>query len=392
MPRSFALLLAILPIALLAPARAQASCGWVTSVASWDASLGWSWSNGKYSWSKPGGEVDSATTQDAGSATGSLAQAFPGDTHIVGVMTGSLSFFDRLDITPSSGESGFTQTVANGPMTGGYPLDPPTVYLVLDTLSCTYTWTFSVGAASTTTTNRGGGYSSTITPNLIQSGEWPIPELPGPLEFDGAIHASTYPPPDNLTPWFNSIANSAGIAESNSYAPETPLPDASVHWSFRPGTSVVPDNDGCAGARFLFGSENQDVSFATIAPTDPASTCGAGDRSVWFFFLPWNSGTAQISTSGSGYSTVVSVWPVAQTCASLTTEVACGANGASVPVQQGVPLLVQVRRSAAGGTGSLTIQATPEPNAAAAAGVACGGLACLAHSARRRRRSPRPPT
>ena len=383
MPRSFA---------LLAPARAQASCGWVTSVASWDASLGWSWSNGKYSWSKPGGEVDSATTQDAGSATGSLAQAFPGDTHIVGVMTGSLSFFDRLDITGNGG-SGFTQTVANGPMTGSYPLDPPTVDLVLDTLSCTYTWTDYVGAASTTTTKGGGGgYSSTITPNLIQSGEWPIPELPGPLEFDGAIHASTYPPPDNLTPWFNSLADSAASAESNSYAPETPLPDAFVHWIFQPGTSVVPDNDGCAGARFLFGSEIQDVSFATNAPSDPASTCGAGDRSVWFFFMPWNSGTAQISTSGSGYSTVVSVWPVAQTCASLTTEVACGTNGASVPVQQGVPLLVQVRRSAAGGTGSLTIQATPEPNAAAAAGVACGGLACLAHSARRRRRSPRPPT
>lgn len=98
---------------------------------------------------------------------------------------------------------------------------------------------------------------------------------------------------------------------------------------------------------------------------------------MWFFVVPQDSGTAQISTAGSGYSAVVSVWQVAQTCAGLTTEDACGANGASIPVPAGVPLFVQVQRSAPGGTGTLDITATPEPSTALAAGVACAGLACV---------------
>ena len=144
-------------------------------------------------------------------------------------------------------------------------------------------------------------------------------------------------------------------------------------------------NDVCSGASNLDGSESLDVSFATNAPSDPVSACGTGDRSVWFSYLPSASGTAQIATSASGYSTVVSVWPQTQTCASLETEIACGTNGVSVPVQRNVPLLVQVQRSTPGGTGALQIQLTPEPNAAAAAGLACAALAFLA---RRARRSP----
>jgi len=150
-------------------------------------------------------------------------------------------------------------------------------------------------------------------------------------------------------------------------------------------TVHLAPNDGCAGAAILSGSESQDVSFASNAPSDPVSACGIGDRSVWFSFLPTESGTAQISTSGSGYSTVVSVWPQTQTCAGLTTEVACGTNAASVPVQSGVPLLIQVQRSTPGGTGDLQIELIPEPNAGAAAGLACAALALLA---RRAQRSP----
>jgi hypothetical protein len=155
-------------------------------------------------------------------------------------------------------------------------------------------------------------------------------------------------------------------------------------------TVHLTPNDGCIGAAILDGAETQDVSFASNAPSDPVSACGTGDRSVWFSFVPTQSGTAQISTSGSGYSTVVSVWPQAQTCAGLTTEVTCGTNGASVPVQQGVPLLVQVQRSTPGGTGDLQIQLTPEPNAAAAAGLACAALAFLARRAHRSPGSERP--
>jgi hypothetical protein len=141
--------------------------------------------------------------------------------------------------------------------------------------------------------------------------------------------------------------------------------------NFANATLHLLANDVCTGASNLDDSESLDVSFATNAPSDPVSACGTGDRSVWFSYLPSASGTAQISTSGSGYSTLVSVWPQAQTCAGLATEVACGTNAASVPVQMGVPLLVQVQRSTPGGTGDLQIQLTPEPNAAAAAGLAC---------------------
>ena len=181
-------------------------------------------------------------------------------------------------------------------------------------------------------------------------------------------------------PWF-AVAGEGALQAENYAVPPDVFEDAFVHWSFVPGGSSLPSNDSCAAATFLFDSASQDVSLATDAPTDPASTCGAGDRSVWFFFLPAESGTAQISTSDSGYSTVVSVWPVTQGCGALTTEVACsanGANGTSVPVQKGVPLYVQVRRSTPAGTGDLQIQLTPEPGTAAGAAVACAWLALIA--------------
>jgi len=143
----------------------------------------------------------------------------------------------------------------------------------------------------------------------------------------------------------------------------------------------LPPNDGCAGAALLAGPSIQDVSLATGAPADPVSACGAGDRSVWFSFVPARTGTAAISTGGSGYSTVVSVWPQAQGCAGLTTEVACGQGGASVPVQAGVPLLVEVQRGTPGGTGDLQVHLTPEPDAGAAAALACAALAWLTRRA-----------
>jgi hypothetical protein len=145
----------------------------------------------------------------------------------------------------------------------------------------------------------------------------------------------------------------------------------------------LPVNDGCDAAFLLSGLVSQDVSFATDAASDPVSSCGAGDQSVWFSVLPSASGTAQISTSGSGYATVVSVWPEAETCAALSTEIACGAGGALVPVQAGVPLLVQVQRGEPGGSGELEILLAPEPDAALAAVAASAMLAWLA----RRRRS-----
>jgi hypothetical protein len=148
--------------------------------------------------------------------------------------------------------------------------------------------------------------------------------------------------------------------------------------------ALLPANDACAGASLLAGTQGEDVSFATGAATDPASTCGSGDRSVWFTFVPSASGTARISTSGSGYSTVVSVWPQAQGCGGPATQVACGIDGASVPVEAGVPLLVEVQRGTLQGTADLRIELTPEPDAGTAAVLVWVVLAVLAHRIRRR--------
>ena len=121
---------------------------------------------------------------------------------------------------------------------------------------------------------------------------------------------------------------------------------------------------------------------AALAAPARADTCDwVNSVASWDASLGW-------SWSNGKYSwTQVSVWPVAETCAALATEVACGAEGASVPVQAGVALYVQVRRSTNAGTGSLQIHLAPEPNAAETAAVACAGLACLARGRRGQARS-----
>jgi hypothetical protein len=384
--RSFALLF-LVSIGLAVPARAD-TCTWVNSVTTWDASIGWSWSEGNYGWTEPPDRYDS-TAQDAGSASGVLAEGYytTGVRLAAGAMTGGLSFLDRLDITPKSGSPGFSQYTADGPIIGSF--DPlASLDLYLDTLGCTYHWEFQPKAAGAFSTPSGSIPIQSLDVNSIQTVDRPIPSAPAPLVFDGPVPASAQ---YDRSPEFLTFAQGAYRAETNVYAPQTPLPDAFLHWIFTPGNSVAPPNDECAGAgALLFGSlasQSEDVSFATSASTDPASACGAGDRSVWFFFVPPTSGMAQISTAGSGYSTLVSVWQVVQTCAALTTEVGCGAIGASIPVQAGVPLYVQVQRSGSGGTGNLDIAVTPEPSAALVAGVACAGLGCVA---RVRRGAARP--
>jgi hypothetical protein len=381
--RRFALLVAVPLVTLAAATNAEASCDWVNDVTTWEASVSWSWSNA-YSWTEPaGGTLVSSfegETRDAGSATASISGSFTSGFFLgSGDAIGSLSFLDRVDFADPYG-SGFFQTALNGPLVSVSPPIPPIVSLDLDTQACTYQWGLIAYGEGIRSSTYQGDIPVSEVPGTIVSGTQPIPSLRGALGFDGPVRA-TSKPLTQLEPWF-AVAGEGAFQAENYAVPPDVFEDAFVHWSFVPGGSSLPSNDSCAAATFLFGSASQDVSLATDAATDPGSACGAGDRSVWFFFLPEESGTAQISTSGSGYSTVVSVWPLAQTCGALTTEVACGADGGnggsgtSVPVQQGVPLYVQVRRSAPAGTGDLQIQLTPEPDAAAV--VACGVLAFLA--------------
>jgi len=92
-----------------------------------------------------------------------------------------------------------------------------------------------------------------------------------------------------------------------------------------------------------------------------------------------------MSTAGSSYSTVVSVWSTQEFCGALTQELACGANGASIPVQANTAYRVQVQRSGSGGGGALSVQIVPE--AGATLSSVCALLA-LAGAAQMRRSRP----
>jgi hypothetical protein len=368
--------LSIVALALAAPAHAQPpDCGWVDGIPSWEASISWSWSN-QTSWTTQEGTAFDAQTHDVGSATALLMPAVAGGTPASISASWEVSFSDRLDVAPIGSQPGYelTDLLLSQPMPGG-----EAVLLFLDEPTCTYRWSFVPWAAGTSVASARGGRGITSWPSKILPGERPIPGAPGPLEFDGRLAATTHAPLDSATPAFLSNAPSAAEVE-NAMAS---LPDASVHWSFVPTVSIAPENDGCVNAISLGGTHN--LVNATSAPTDPVSACGSGDRSVWFTIMPNSSGMVAISTSRSNFGTVVSAWPLAQTCAALTTEIACGRSGASVPVEQGVPLVVQIVQGSTDGRepSNLVIDVAPEPGAVAASGVACVALAYRARTRRR---------
>jgi hypothetical protein len=369
-------ILALLATPLSARADDPPSCGWIQSIQSWNASLAWSWSH-QASWTLiPNIDVQ-ARVIDGGSCDAELT-GFPGASIYTGPVEGQLDFYDNLDERSPSFTS-FERTVLSGPIVGPFPGNTNLMSLTLYPASCTYTWQM-VPYAEGTYSYPGGSDPTTSYPSQIISGEQPIPELPGALSFYGSAPVTVNPQIGLPHPEYfpNASAAFASVGHG-SFSP------AFVSWSFEPGDSTTPANDSCGAASFLFPSEEQDTSFATADPSDPTPSCGAGDRSVWFFFITTATGTAQISTAGSGYSTIVSVYPLTPTCDASAVEVACGSGGASVPVQAYTAYRVQVRRSGSGGTGALQISvAVPEPSSAGLAGVAA--LCALAQMRRSRPR------
>jgi hypothetical protein len=364
-----------------APARADdpPSCGWIQSIESWNGSFAWSWSH-QASWTLiPNTQVD-ARVIDGGSCDFELT-GFPGGSLFSGPVDGQLNLYDNLD-TRTQNATFFDRTVLSGPIVGPYPGNVAMMFLTLDPTSCTYTWQM-VPYADGTHSYTGGSDPVTSYPSQVISGVQPIPELPGSLSFYGSAPVTVNPQIGLAHPEYNPNANAA--FSSVGHGAFTP---AFVSWSFDPGDSTTPANDACSGASFLFPSAEQDVSFATNDPSDPTPSCGTGDRSVWFFFVSYVDGFAQISTAGSGYSTVVSVHPIdplAPLCDPAAVEVACGGGGASVPVQAYTAYRVQVRRSGgSGGTGALRVAVSvPEPS------TWLGGVAALAALAQMRRARPR---
>jgi len=369
--------LASLVILAAAPpiAGAQPTCGWVNSITHWNASLGWSWSHNAQ-WSALM-TTTSTTTNDVGSGSGSL-DGIAGGTVFTGDIEGQLAFDDYIE-NRSDNYTSFTHTVLSGPLLSFSPGQPPQMILQLDPTACTYTWQMVGPFAAGTLTTETDSENVEDQPSAILPGVHPIPPLPEPLSFSGSAVATTNPQIGAVDPQYVPMGPGAETAGAR---PSHTFPNASLSWIFDPGGAQLPFNDTCAGARFLLGSEQQDTSFATVDASDPAASCGGGDRSVWFTFFAGASGLAQISTAGSGYGTVVSVWSLQQPCEQLTQEIACGANGASVPVQENTAYRVQVKRSGTAGTGALSIQVTPEPSAAAGCAAA---LSALAAAARKRR-------
>lgn len=93
---------------------------------------------------------------------------------------------------------------------------------------------------------------------------------------------------------------------------------------------------------------------ASLNTTDPSHTCtGAKDsRTVWYKFVPDFSGVANISTLGSDYDTVLSVYPLAggnETACNDDANELTNTSAVSIGVTKGQGILIEV--SAYGGTG-----------------------------------------
>jgi hypothetical protein len=137
-------------------------------------------------------------------------------------------------------------------------------------------------------------------------------------------------------------------------------------------------NDACLTAReipaagpFAF-DDTVDTLGATAHASDPmpSPACGSGPdgSTVWYRYTAPISGTFDISTAGSDYDTVVSVWDDAEGCGSLVTSVACNDDGATPPqsdlvfaVDTGSTYLFQVGARGGGAGGQLSVSAIPEP-------------------------------
>ena len=89
-------------------------------------------------------------------------------------------------------------------------------------------------------------------------------------------------------------------------------------------TQPVPANDACAGAQNI----NEGVFYGTTASAsnDGAASCGLSDATpdVWYRYFPTCNGTAEISTAGSAFDTVLAVrWACGRAVTGFLTELAC---------------------------------------------------------------------
>jgi hypothetical protein len=358
-----------------AAAGARGACTWIQSVDGWDASVSWTY-NHQASWSDGLGYSYEGRTSEQVSFSAELETQ---SVQASGPLEGAMSAVQRLDSTPPAGLPGYVDDQGGGLIRSLSP-PPPQLFLTLDPQACHYTFLYGEFGTDGTGTVKSGCCTNTteifIEPGNLGPGLQPIPDTPQALTFSGPVPAVTNPP---LSDPFYSPPSPAYDSEES--LGEGQLGNANVQWSFQPRDFVQPPNDLCAAAT-LIGAALQDTTTATSSASDPTASCGTGDRSVWFL-VHGLEGLASVSTAGSDYDTVVSVWPMAEACGALTGELACGAGQATWNAEPGHSYRVQVERSS-GSSGGLVIVATvPEPGSGASSVATALAVAWLGRRASR---------
>ena len=131
---------------------------------------------------------------------------------------------------------------------------------------------------------------------------------------------------------------------------------------------------------------------ADLRGPTPAGSGGADGATVWYACAATSDRKIRVSTEGSSYDTVVSVWEGSQAqCGTLSTPVACNddlgvgvaASLAEFDAVAGTSYLIQVGARNAGTGGDLVL-AIPEPGARWLLATALTTLAWL-----KRREKPR---
>lgn len=145
------------------------------------------------------------------------------------------------------------------------------------------------------------------------------------------------------------------------YRPDLAGGNLELHVSY-----VPPANDNCSSAILLTNLDNTQTQTAlngTVEPGEPVPGCVAGIYdTVWYQFVPAQTGVVTLSTAGSDYDTVMGVYT--GTCGALT-PLACDddepgvktvTSALALNVTAGVTYYVQVGAYSVTGGGSMRLE------------------------------------
>lgn len=353
----------------------------------WAADRGWGYANLTRLW---GQRHWAANALAAGqyrlyrtAATPSLKTTVVWNRHILFVLPG----FNDIDLTVFSASTGASLGVSDsgvqnveqvsaaapagaivkvdmfsGALAGGVASEPyaiafnePGVVLVNPpnlALSCSSPSNIAPGqtvAVNCSVTNTGGatafGVTGQVTPPAGITGG-------GTLAFGDVASGGTIGPlAATVTGGSNGVYAISIAAASSSYQ-EIFTAAATVPVTVATPPPAPPVNDNSASATILGTvplAVQRDVRGATVEPADPVHSCtGLKDTAtVWFHYTAAVTGPLEISTAGSTYNPIVSVYPDA--AASLDNELACAPAGRDLTMAVVAGKLYRIQASAAQG-------------------------------------------